>query len=75
MQKFIELCKSENKKIQKNLSMFIEKAFKVRTQAIYFDRWCFGQTYLELGIYPLFSDEQLSSYVSLFCITCSKVLF
>ena len=64
MPKFVELCKSENKKIQKNLSMFIEKK-SVHKQYI-FDRWCLYQTYSELGIYPLFSDKQLSLYVSLF---------
>ena len=28
MPKFIELCMSENRKLQKNLSMLVEKAFK-----------------------------------------------
>ena len=35
MPKFIELCKSENQNVQKRFSMFIEKAFKVRSEAIY----------------------------------------
>lgn len=36
MTKFIEVCMSENSKVQKQLCMFIEKAFKVRSQVIYF---------------------------------------
>ena len=35
MPKFIELCMSENRKLQKNVSMFVEKAFKIRTQMLY----------------------------------------
>ena len=35
MPKFIELCKSENQNVQKRFSMFIEKAFKVRSEVIY----------------------------------------
>ena len=35
MPKFIELCMSENRKLQKNLRVFVEKAFKIRTQMLY----------------------------------------
>ena len=35
MPKIIELCISENRKLQKKLSMFVEKAFKIRTQMLY----------------------------------------
>ena len=32
---YYELCMSKNRKVQKQLSMFVEKAFKVRSQVIY----------------------------------------
>ena len=35
MPKFIELCKPENQNVQKSFSVFIEKAFKFRSAAIY----------------------------------------
>ena len=34
MPKSIELCMSENRKLQKILSMFVEKALKIRTRVI-----------------------------------------
>ena len=59
--------KSENKKVQKHFSMFIEKDFKVHSHAIYFVRQSLYQTFSEL--HPLFSDKQMRFYVSLLCIT------
>ena len=35
MLKFIELYMSENRKLQKHLSMFVEKGLKIRTQMLY----------------------------------------